>query len=319
MALRPAVSVIVPAYNNATTIGELLEQLRGRLEAKGWDYEIIVIDDGSVDATWRIVDEISAADSRVVGLRFSRNFGQHAGIAAGIEASSGGVLVLMDADLEDDPRDLDALVAPIVGGDADIVVSTSAGSAGKRKRPLSRAFHRLFARVVSSDLPADVGTYRAFTADIARALLDYRERGAVYGPLMHQIGYRVEFVRVTHGSDRRARSSYSFRKRWRLATDALLSYSDVPYVAVMWVGAALSIGSIVFLLVLLVQYVFVGTRLVSGIGLLAAMLALSTGVMMLAISAVFAYVIRVFREVLDRPRYHVMQRCGEGLTGARRK
>lgn len=313
MALAPSLSVIIPAFNNATTIEELLDRLRHELDIHGWRYEVVVIDDGSTDSTWAIIDEISARDPRVIGVRFSRNFGQQAGIAAGLEAASGEVLVLMDADLEDDPRDLHLLTGPILEGQADMVVSIAQAGVGKQKRLLSKAFHRLFGMLAAADVPPNIGTYRAFTAAVADALLAYQERGIVFGPVMQQIGFRVAYRTVDHGVDSRGGSSYTLRKRWRLASDALLSYSDIPYRAVIWAGSLLAFGSVLFLMILVIQYVVFDVRFVNGFGVLAAMLAFFTGVMMLSLSALFAYLIRVFREVLHRPRFHVMDRRGRGL------
>ncbi len=314
MGIAPSLSVIIPAYNNATTIEELLDLLRRELDIHGWRYEVVVIDDGSTDSTWTIIDEISARDPRVIGVRFSRNFGQQAGIAAGLEAASGQIVALMDADLEDDPRDLPLLIGPILEGQADMVVSLLQPGVGKQKRLVSQAFHRLFGMVAGADVPPNIGTLRVFTSTVADALLAYQERGIVYGPLMQQIGFRVAYRTVDYGVDSRGVSSYTLRKRWRLATDALLSYSDIPYRAVIWAGSLLAVGSLLFLIILLIQYAVFSVRLVNGLGILVAMLALSTGVMMLSLSALFAYLIRVFREVLQRPRFHVMERRGRGLS-----
>lgn len=312
------ISVIIPVFNNADTIIEVFAQLRSVLTSLSCTFELIAVDDGSSDASWRLIADESESDPRIRGLRLSRNFGQHAAITAALEESCGDVIVLIDADLEDDARDLPNLLAPVLEDRADLAIALNSGRDGKRTRASSKAFHRAFSRLSGTDVPANVNTFRVFNRRVADALLEYRERGVVYGPLMSMIGFRVEYVGVRFGSSRRGASSYTFRRRWRIAMDSMLSYSDIPYRAVMWMGLALSVISSLFLVVFILQYFLVGVQLVGGLGVVVAMLALFTGITMLSMSALFAYLIRVFREVLDRPRFHVMATSGEGIASRRK-
>lgn len=313
-----SVSVVVPVFNNEHTVERLIRDLRSVLQGMAHPFEIILVDDGSADASWSRIEALSRSDGRVKGLRLSRNFGQHAAITAGLESAVGDYVVLIDADLEDDARDLPALLAPVLQGRADVAIALNAAVDGKRTRISSRLFHGFFSKVADADVPGNINSYRVFTRQVANALLQYRERGIVYGPLMSKMGFRVEYVAIHYGTSDRSSSSYTFRRRWGMAMDSILSYSDIPYRAVMWMGMTLAVASSVFLVVFLVQYLLVDVSLVSGLGVVVAMLALFTGMMMLSISALFAYLIRVFREVLDRPRFHVMASSGVGLAGGDR-
>lgn len=307
-----SISVIVPVYNNAATVGPLFDRLVAVLEPRG-PFEVIFIEDGSADGSWQCIGEMSARDERCVGLRLSRNFGQHPAIAAGLARARGDVTVLMDADLQDAPEELPKLLEGLADPDTDIVYTTWEIEGGGRARFTSRMFHAVFARLSKLDLPANLGTFRAFTALVRDALLEYPERGAVYGPLMSQMGFRHAYVTVVRAERADGHSSYTFGRRLSLAISALISYSSALHRVVTWIGATLTGLSALYLVVLVVQY-FTGERpLVNGQLLLLGITVLMSGVVLMTVGVLTAYTLHVFREVLARPRYHVARERGTGL------
>src|SRR5258708_1840214 len=161
-----AVSVVVPVYGNAKSLPELAERVRAALEPDYADFEVLLIDDGSKDKSWQVIEQLASGDSRIKGVRLSRNFGQHPAIAAGFDRASGDAIVLMDADLEDRPENLPKLLGTL-SPDADIVYTIKSGEGGSIATRISSAlFHLVFSRITEATVPANIGTLRVFNRKV---------------------------------------------------------------------------------------------------------------------------------------------------------
>ena len=310
-----SLSFIIPVYNNAETIAPLHARLTAVLASITSHYEIIFINDGSADDSWKIIQDLCASDDRVVGMKLSRNFGQHPAINAGLARARGDITVLMDADLQDQPEELPKLLAPFRADPTlDIVYTSFEFEGGEKSRLTSRLFNRLLIRITGRQLPKNHGTYRAFSRQVREALLDYPETGAVYGPLMVQMGYPQEFVTVSRAQAVGRKTSYTVGRRVSLAISALISYSTFLHWVVTLLGLTLSILSGIFLTVTTVQYL-AGTRVfVNGQLLLIGITVLLSGVLLVCIGILTAYTTRIFQEVLGRPKFHVAREVGGGLS-----
>lgn len=301
---RPgSVSVIVPVYRNEASLEELVQRLSVTLTGLGRSFEILLIDDGSPDRSWEVIERLGEAHPEVVGLRLSRNFGQHPAIAAGLDRARGDVTVLMDADLQDEPEQLPALLAKLDEG-SDIVYTVNVDEdGGARSRFTSALFHYSFSRLAHVDVPHSIGTYRAFTRKFHDALLRYPERRPLYGPLMLYMGFTAAFVPVARKPSRARASGYTMLKRLGLAIDTLASYTNVPHRILLLIGTVLTSLSALYLAVLVVDYAIRGPELASGLTLVTGIVVLLMGAVLLSIGIVGSYVFRVFEEVLGRPRY----------------
>ena len=298
-----SVSVIVPVYRNETSLEELVERLVRTLTDTGRRFELVLIDDGSPDRSWEKIQALGAEHPQVVGLKLSRNFGQHPAIAAGLERAQGDVTVLMDADLQDEPEQLPALLAKLDEGSDVVYTVILDESGGGRARFTSALFHYSFSRLAHVDVPHSIGTYRAFTRKFREALLSYPERRPLYGPLMLYMGFTAAFVPVHRQPSKTGASGYSLRKRLGLAIDTLASYTNVPHRILLALGTVLTAASALYLVVLVVDYFVRGPELASGLTLLTGIMVLFMGAVLLSIGIVGSYVFRVFEEVLGRPRY----------------
>lgn len=303
-------SVVIPVFNNAAALPELIDRVGAALAACP-TYELVLVDDGSQDSSWQIIADAAADDERVLGVRLSRNFGQHPAIRAGLQRSSGTHVVLMDADLQDRPEEIPRLLEAL--GDAHVVFTTWESRSDVSERWTSRVFHSVFARLAAVDVPRNLGTFRLMTREYCEAVLAYPETDAVFGPLMAQMGFDSSWVEVVRDEPRGRRSSYSVRKRAQLAANTLLSYSDLPYRFVSWVGFGLFTVSAVYLAIIGVQYVFGGRQVASGITLVIVIQLLVSGALLASLGVLGAYLFRIFRQVLRRPHYHVRCSVGRGL------
>jgi dolichol-phosphate mannosyltransferase len=298
--VTPRLSILVPVYNNETTIDRLLDRLRTALD--GFDYEAVIVDDGSRDGSLARLKAQAATDSRVRIIRLSRNFGQHPAIAAALDHARGDVLVLMDADLEDQPESIPLLVRTLEQQHCDIVYTTKLDPSVTPRSLSSDAYHQVFSRTVGVALPRHLGTFRVFTRKVRNALTAFPEREVLYGPLMFYVGFRYAIVPVQRGA-RRGPSSYSLAKRLRLAVNSLVTYSDLApklfaTTGIVMIAMPLLYGAVVFL-----QYLLAGRSLPAGLTIVVLLLAILGGMIMLSLGVLGVYIFRIFQEVLARPRY----------------
>ena len=299
----PRVSVVLPIYNTARYLRELVQRLKDTLEKASPDFEICMVDDGDPDNAWEILRDLAAEDPRVKAIKLSRNFGQHPAIAAGFEHATGGVIILMDADLQDRPEDIPRLLEKLQG-DVDVVYTVKVGQEESfSTRLTSLLYHYVFSKLTQTNIPRNIGTFRAFTRRFLEALLSYPERNILYGPLMFYAGFEYVTVEVLHDVRRGSRSAYTFRKRLTLAVSSILSYTDLPQRALVNLGALILACSGIYMLVVVIEYFFFGVRLPSGLTLVVLLLTVILGVIMFSLGIIGTYVFRVYQEVLRRPRY----------------
>jgi dolichol-phosphate mannosyltransferase len=302
----PSVSVVVPVYRNAESLPELCRRIDGALAADYPRFELILIDDGSPDDSWSIIERLAAADRRIKGVRLSRNFGQHPAIAAGFDRASGDVTVLMDADLEDRPENLPRLIARLEPG-VDIVFTIRAGAHGE-SRLTSALFHRVFSRIIpGANIPKNIGTLRAFNRKVLEAIRAHTEYDVLYGPLMFFIGFSSVFVEVERDLRRHGRSSYTFVKRLRLALRSLVSYTDFPNKLFLTFGATIVGAAVLYAAAVVLQALVFGAKLPPGLTLIVLLNVLFIGTTMMSLGIIGSYIFRVYQEVLRRPRYLVTE------------
>ncbi|MET0891944.1 MAG: glycosyltransferase family 2 protein [Pseudoxanthomonas sp.] len=301
-------SILIPVYNNSAYLRELHARVAETMSAASIAFELVLVDDGSSDDSWGIISELATADPRVKSLCLSRNFGQHAAISAALDHATGDRFILMDADLQDRPEMIPQLLGRLSSEDRDIVYTLKEGAAdGLTRRLTSHAFHSFVGSTTGSQTTGNIGTFRAFNLKVADALRGYRERAVVYGPLMHTMGYRVSFVPVPRDPRIGSASSYSFSKRLALTFQSVVSYSTLPQKLLLWAGGLVSGASIAYLLVVVIQHLMGGSALAEGLTLLAVLLLFLIGIVMLGLGILAAYLFLIYREILDRPRYHVQQ------------
>lgn len=303
------ISVVIPVYNNAAALRELTARLLATLGQCSRGYEIIYVNDGSRDNSFAILKELAAETPAVKVLDLSRNFGQHPAICAGFEHASGDITILMDADLQDRPEDIVNLVQKLRAENVDIAYTIKRSTDRKlTSRLTSTLYHYVFARIVKTNVPLNIGTFRAFNRKFLEAVLQFREVNILYGPLMFFMGFKSCFLELPYHDRPHGKSSYTFRKRLQLAVNSLISYTDVPHRLTMIFGVLLLLGSLVYGLVVTLQYLLFGASLPGGSTLILLVHCLTLGSVMMTLGVIGSYVFRVYQEVLHRPRYLVQER-----------
>jgi len=297
------VSVLSPCYNSASTLNRFLDRVTKALDALDLDHEVVLVDDGSSDQTWDLLKERAASDSRIRGIRLSRNFGQHPAILAGLRAVRGNVVVLIDPDLDDDPIHIPLLLKPLLDGTADIALTTTTRM--QKTRLTSRLLHRLAQNSTESPIVENIGTFRAMTSPVFNALVQYQDHSSVYGPLSTQIGFRQVIIEIPDSDSPSSPSTYSLKKRVRLAWPMLLNEIGIP------VKITVCVAAVMFLLVSILgatamwRFLSGGGDPASTTSLVFLVLLLNQVLSGLGITMIAFYARGILKEVLGRPRYHI--------------
>jgi glycosyltransferase involved in cell wall biosynthesis len=214
-------SIIVPTYNEADSLRELHREIAAACDGHGVEVEVIFVDDGSTDGSWDEIDELSEADPRVSGIRFRRNFGKAAALTAGMQEARGETLMMMDADLQDDPAEIPAFLAKLDDG-FDVVN-------GWKKRRLdpwhktlpSKVFNGLVSRLTGLRLHDHNCGLKMFRSEVAHEVRIYGELHRFIAVLAHARGFRVTELAVNHRPRKHGRSKYGVRRFLRGLLDLI--------------------------------------------------------------------------------------------------
>lgn len=303
------VSIVVPVYNEQETLAELHRRVSETLRAVPHAIEFVFVDDGSRDRSGEIMRSLAAADPRVRGVTFARNFGHEAAIEAGIREARGDAVLVMDADLQDSP---DAVLKLINAWDdgADVAFAVrEKRKEGVLLRAAFRLFYRLAGRVMSIDLPADAGPFSLLSRRAVDALNSMGEVNRYFPGLRAYTGFRQVAVPVERHERLAGETKYSFWKRTAGALNAIVSFSKLPLRFVTMLGLASACLSLVAGLFVVIAKV-TGADLFPGWASIMVVVLLVSGVQLLTLGIVGEYVGKIFDEVRRRPTYIVAERFG---------
>ncbi len=226
---RPAVSVVAPCFNEEDVLPLFLSRIGGVLDSLGGTSELVLVDDGSSDRTWEIIEKAAVEDPRVVGVRLMRNHGHQLALTAGLSVCRGERVLIIDADLQDPPELLPEMMALMDDG-ADVVYGQRRRREGDGmlKRATAAIFYRLIGRMTDVDIPCDTGDFRLITRRVLDLLIAMPERHRFVRGMVSWIGGKQ--VPLVYDRDARAagESKYPFAKMVRFAADAITSFSMVP-------------------------------------------------------------------------------------------
>jgi dolichol-phosphate mannosyltransferase len=306
-----ALSIVVPCFNEEACLGALHERLSAAARgAAGNDYEIVLVNDGSRDLSWAMMQQIAVADSHVVAANLSRNHGHQLALTAGLDLCQGDCILIIDADLQDPPELLPEMLETMRREQADVVYGVRKSRAGESpfKRATAHGFYRLLSRATEVDIPLDTGDFRLMSRRALDALLAMPEQARFIRGMVAWIGFR----QVPFAYDRQERfagdTKYPFRKMVRFALDALTGFSSAPLKLASHVGLALSIGSL--LLVVYIAYSWLGGKSIQGWTSLMLVVVVLGAVQMFALALMGEYIGRLYNEAKGRPLYIVQEIAG---------
>ena len=304
-------SVVVPCRNEEEVVHATHRRLVDVLEgAPGLAFEIVYVDDGSRDTTLGALRELQRADPRIRIVALSRNFGQEAAIAAGVEHTAGNALAIIDADLQDPPELLLDMLERWRGG-ADAVYGVRTHREGETvfKRWAARAFYRAINRLSDVAIPLDTGYFRLMDRKVADALLAMPERDRFMRGMMAWTGFRQEPLPFRRAPRAGGATKYSLRGLVRLALDGILSFSLAPLRLAIWMGFLSSGVAVAGIAWAIAERLLTDTWIGGWAALFVAIMFFG-GAQLVVIGILGEYVGRIYGETKRRPLYFVRERFG---------
>jgi len=306
---RPYLSVVVPLYNEDAVVAELCERLHAALGSVTAAYEIILVDDGSSDATAERARAEHGRDARVKLISLSRNFGHQVALSAALDHTTGELTVMMDGDLQDPPELIPDMVAKAREG-WDVIYAV------KRSRPESwpkrlafDAFHLLLRRVADVSVPANAGNLSLMSERVVKVLRGMPERARYLSGLRAWVGYRQTGIEIDRGARYDANPRMSIRALSHLAFDALFGFSRLPLRLAIYAGLLISLGAIGVGVWVLYERLFT-TNAITGWASTIVSITFIGGAILLTLGIIGEYVGRIYDEVKRRPLYVVKETLG---------
>lgn len=300
-------SIVIPLYREAVHLAATLQQIVGIVESLGRDYEIILIDDGSPDDTWSVIQQQCAANPSLRGLRLSRNFGKESALAAGLEQARGNPVLLMDGDLQHPPALIPQMFNAWQQG-AEVVeaVKVRRGHETAWERFKARSFYSVFSMLAGYDLRG-ASDFKLMDQRVLQAWLKLGERNLFFRGMHAWLGFRR--VQIPFDVPERAggHTSWSLWSLLRLAVTALTSFSSAPLQLISLAGAAFGIVALV--LGAQTLYLKLSGTAVPGFTTVILLLLLIGSVMMIGLGIIGSYIARIYDEVKGRPRYIVAEQA----------
>jgi dolichol-phosphate mannosyltransferase len=301
MTVKPEFSVIIPIYNEEENILELYRRLLSVMEKIG-TFEIIMVDDGSKDRSWEVIKDLHEKDSRIKGLSFSRNFGHHIAITAGIDYAKGDAVILMDGDLQDPPEEIPKLCKKFNEGYELVYGIRKEKKDSLLKRITSFIFWWLINKLSGIDIPRNQTLLRIFDRKILDVLKSMRERARFIHGMIAWTGFKTALQEVEHAPRAHGVSKYNVIKLFRLAFNAITSFSIVPlrlatYLGILSAGIGLFYG-----FYFIYKKIFLGIPVLGYASIIVAVLFVG-GIQLLILGIIGEYLGRVYQEVQRRPIY----------------
>lgn len=303
-------SVVVPAHNEADCLGSLIPRLTKVLEESGREWQIVFVDDGSVDATWPLMKEAAGRDPRIRALRLSRNFGHQMALTAGLEIADGDAVITMDSDLQHPPEVIPTMLDKAAEGfDVVYAVRGEHDAEGRYKVGTARLFYWLLNRLASLDLPHGGADFRYMSRRAVDALLAMPERHRFLRGMSRWVGYPQDIIEYERQMRVGGRTKYTPRRMVRFAFDAVVSFSALPLRIASLFGLLFSLLGGIYLAYVLASRAFTddvvpGWRSAIAVGLILG------GVQLACLGIIGQYIGRMYDELKGRPLFVVWEDTG---------
>jgi dolichol-phosphate mannosyltransferase len=301
----PEITIVLPAHNEERNIPKMYQAIRTAMA--GENYELILVDDGSTDATAARIRELRATDPAVRLIRFGRNFGQQAALTAGLESARGAAVITLDCDLQHPPELLPKMVAAWRSGSRVVqMIRVGTVGGGWFKDITSRLFYRFINLVSETPVVPRAGEYQLLDREVVVSLLQFRDREPFLRGLVSWLGYDATHIEYTPRLRTEGRSSYNIRRMFHLSVHAITGLSSKPLRASFYVGIVSAIFCLIYgafaILALIEGETLPGwTSVIVAVSFLGAVQLVSVGVL-------GEYIGRIYEQTRGTPRYVVVER-----------
>ncbi len=307
----PAISVVIPIYDEQDNLPQLHQRLKNVLENDlHLTYELIFVDDGSKDRSFEILNQLHETDTENIKvISFSRNFGHHIAVTAGIDHSTGQAVVLMDGDLQDPPEQIPKLYEKFNEGYDIVYAIRQTRKDSALKKLFSRLFHALFKTLAKVKIPPNTGLFRIMSRPAIDALSNCREKARLITALMSWTGFSHIGVSTERDARYAGKTKYNLLKSTVLAINGITSFSYFPLRIATYIGSLVALLSLVVGIYMLIKKLILGFPILGYASLITAVTFIG-GVQLLIIGIMGEYIGRIYTEVQNRPLYIISKKIG---------
>lgn len=304
------ISAVVPVFNSAESLPELVERLEATLALAADAHEVILVDDGSRDASWQAIESLARLHPNTHGINLARNFGQHNALLCGVRAARYETVVTLDDDLQNPPEELPLLLAALEHH--DVVYGVPARMQHGLFRNLASTLTKFTLRTSMGVKSApDVSAFRAFRRDIRDAFEDFRGSYVSLDVLLTWGTTNFGSVSVAHDERRYGRSNYTLRKLIVHAINMTTGFSTLPLRLASLIGFAFTLFGMAVLVYVIGRFALSGLHSIPGFPFLASIIAIFAGAQLFALGIIGEYLARVYTRTIERPTYAVRQATDE--------
>jgi glycosyltransferase involved in cell wall biosynthesis len=296
--------VVVPAYNSELSLAELVRRLHPVLDAAATDYELIIVDDGSRDGSWQVIEKLARDNAWVKGVHLMRNYGQHNAVLCGIRLARNELIVTLDDDLQHPPEEIPKLLEKLTP-DKDVVYGTPEQEThGLWRDAASQVTKIALQSAMGAPIARKAGPFRLFRTKIRDAFASYDGPYVSIDVLLTWGTTRFTAVQVRHAPRTLGTSNYTFRKLVVHALNMVTGFSTWPLQVSSLIGFIFTVGGIAALLFVLIRYIIEG-GVVPGFSFLASMIAIFSGAQLFSLGIIGEYLARMHARSMQHPTYTV--------------
>jgi glycosyltransferase involved in cell wall biosynthesis len=303
---QPVYSIVAPVFNEEETLPHFYQRIVKTMEQIGEPFELLLINDGSHDHSYKLMQELHERDPRVRAIDFSRNFGHQIAISAGLDYARGQAVIIMDTDLQDPPEIIPDMAARWKVG-AEVVYAQRARRLGESRFKLitASAFYRLIGRITSVNIPRDTGDFRLLDRHVVDVLVKMREQHRFMRGLSAWVGFRQEAVLYERQERFAGETKYPLSKMIRFSMDAITSFSHVPLKLATTFGFFLAGLSLLGIIIAAIGRIFF--NVITGQASTLVLVLFLGGVQLIFLGILGEYLGRIYDEVRSRPLYIVRE------------
>lgn len=298
----PHISIISPVYNAEKIIPELVQRIVDSVSKITHDYEIVLVEDGGPDNSWAVIEQEAKLNSKIKGVKLSRNFGQHYAITAGLDNVGGDWIVVMDCDLQDRPEEIGLLYSKALEGYDVVLARRNQRKDNFIKKTMSAVFYRTMGYLTGSEQDETVANFGIYSSKVIAETSKMRESIRYFPTMVKWVGFKTSKVNVQHDFRIEGESSYNLKKLLRLALDIILAFSDKPIRLVVKFGLSVTLFSLLFASYNIFKWI-TGDNYVMGYTSLIISIWFLSGIMISILGIIGLYIGKTFEGVKNRPIY----------------
>jgi dolichol-phosphate mannosyltransferase len=246
MDQKPIISIVSPVYRADKIVENLVTEIQAVMEQLNLSYEIILVDDRSPDDSWKVMKSLSARNENIKSIRLSRNFGQHPAIMAGLSQAKGEWIVVMDCDLQDQPKEIANLYKKAIEGFEVVLARRVQRSDGYLKKLSSKIFSKVFSYFTETEYNNEIANYGIYHRKVILSILEITDYIKFFPLFVNFVGYKSTSIVVEHAFREEGKSSYNFSRLVSLAFNTIISFSNKPLKMFVKFGMLISFISILY-------------------------------------------------------------------------